>query len=243
MSLVGRRLADEPVYLKEDRFRKPKELFKVVGKMISDTGFAPGSSLLEAGCATGEFLYYIKEQLPHFGHFYGFDISKKMIERARANVPGVAFSIDSVLDKKISKKYQCDVVVCLGVLSIFDDIEKPLKNLLSCVKRNGIIFIMSIFNDDPIDVLMRYRRVGRRAGEWETGWNIVSLATVGSLLRKTGYRLKWSCQPFRLPFPMKKRPEDPMRAWTISTRDNPHQPINGACQLVNLQILKIQRIG
>jgi SAM-dependent methyltransferase len=241
MSFRGKRIADDPIYLSKNRYNRPKEIFKAVGKIIADMD-TPGSTLLDVGCATGEFLYYIKRRLSHFGDFYGFDVSKKMIKKAREHVRGVKFSINSILNPKISSRYRCDVVTCMGVLSIFDNIERPLKNLLSCLQKNGLLVIVGIFNDDPIDVLMRYRRTNNQTCIWETGWNIFSVVTVESILKKTGHQLKWSWYPFRFPFPIKKMPQDPMRSWTVATSIDPHQQINGACQLLNFKILKIQKM-
>lgn len=242
MDINGKRIADEGIYLNEDRYDKPKEYFKLLSKLISERAYPAPSSLLDVGCATGELLYYLKQTEPHISNFFGMDISKEMIIQASKCVPGVEFSIGSVLDEKLFRQRRYNIVTCIGVLSIFDDFAQPLKNLLSCVRDNGSVYIFSSFNDDPIDLIMRYRRSNLPNNCWETGWNIFSRNTVEDLLSKSGYELKWSWHKFRIPFAIKKRESDPMRTWTIAMEDNPYQIVNGACQMLNTQMLDIHVI-
>ena len=240
--IAGRRIADDDVYLNENRYEKPKELFKVLGRHISDANFRHGATLLDAGCATGEFLYYIRKILPDFGPFSGMDISEKMVEHARKHVPGIEFSVGSILDEEFFKNRHYDLITCIGTIFIFDDFEKPIKNLLSCVQKGGRVLISGIFNDDPIDVIMRYRRADSRGLAWEKGWNVLSCHTAENILKNSGHQIEWTWHPFRLPFALKKRPEDPMRQWTVSTEHDPFQQVNGAGQIVNTKILNIRMI-
>ena len=238
--LQGTRIADDPIYLNENRYDNPKEMFKVLGKYITEAQFPSGAALLDVGCATGEFLYYSKKILPTFAKFAGLDPSPDMIKHAKTHVSGVDFFVGSAVDDSIFSKREYNVVTCIGVMSIFDDFESPLRNLLSCVKENGLILITGPFNDDPIDIITRYRRADSPQKGWELGWNIFSKNSIEKMLQKSGYQLRWVWRPFRLPFALKKRPHDPMRTWTISANENPHQLVNGACQLLNMQTLSIQ---
>ena len=239
MSIKGKRVADEAIYLNENRYDRPKEIFKYIGDIIKESDYPEGSKLLDAGCATGELIYYLKQILPNFGSFHGMDISENLIALARKRVKNVQFFTGSILKDKSFKKCHYDVVICSGVISIFDELEKPMSNLLSCVRKGGSVLIAGGFNDDPIDVIMRYRRANKPSEEWETGWNIFSRCTIEDILKNSGYKLKWNWYDFRLPFKIIKNSGDPMRCWTIATSGDPYQQVNGACQMINYKVLKI----
>jgi len=227
-------------YLKDKDYDNPKEYFKAVGEILSKLNYPAGSRLLDVGCATGKLLYYLKEILPEFTHLEGMDVSKVMIKEANRRVPGVKFFIGSVMDKKALKKKTYDVVTCCGVLQIFDDIKAVLDNLVSCVRDGGTIIVFNAFNDDPVDVLMRYRRVDGQDNSWKRGLNMFSRQTIEDILSESRYRLRWKWHKFHMPFAIKKDQGDPMRAWTISTALDPHQQVNGASQLCNFKILCIK---
>lgn len=243
MIIDAKRLADEPVYLNENRYDTPKEIFKEAGRIIKEADYPAGSALLDIGCATGELLCYFKRTMKNFTYFCGMDISEAMINKARKHVPGVNFLAGSLLNDKLFSERRYDVVVCIGVTCIFDDIEAPIKNILACVRKGGLALIATAFNDDPIDVVMRYRKVSTSSDSvWERGWNIFSCSTVEGVLRKSSHRIEYSWEQFRMPFALEKRPDDPMRAWTIETKGDPYQQVNGACQLLNFKILKVRLI-
>ena len=52
-----RRTHDQHVYLGEDRYDEPKEIFKVLAGLAKYTGaLREGTTVCDFGCATGEFL-------------------------------------------------------------------------------------------------------------------------------------------------------------------------------------------
>lgn len=235
----GKRIADEPVYLKETDYSKPKEIFKFMGELIPRQYYI-GSSVLDAGCATGHFLHYLST-IMEGADLSGIDISYRMISYAREHVPEAKFRVGSILNKR-SLGGEYDVVVCGGVISLLDDPLRPFKNLLSCVKKDGILLVSSVFNDDPIDVVMRYRRVGSRNDFWEKGWNIFSRKTIDRILASSGHKLEWEWHCFKMPFSINKKSDDPMRSWTIAAGKNRHQLVNGACQLMYMRTLRVHML-
>jgi len=232
----GKRLADEGIYLNEDRYEKPKELFKFIADILGDDEKMKGT-LLDVGCATGELVYYLKNK--RFGDlsYTGIDVSQKMIEQAQENIPGARFLVQSILDGQFFQEEKFDYVVCSGVLSIFDDLEPPFLNLLSCTKPGGKIIIHTNFNERPIDVLMRYKPSQDK--EWQTGWNIFSKSSYESILSKSGREFSVEWHDFRMPFDIPET-DDPMRCWTIKTEKNPRQEVNGACQILDKKVLEIK---
>lgn len=243
MSLTGDRIADDPIYLNEDRSAEPKEIFKFVRDAIAADERGPGTKLCDVGCATGEFLDFLSRCFSDFS-LYGLDVSAPMIADASKRFPKISFRVASAIDPSAFTEPEYDVTTSIGVLSCFDaeDAETMIRNLVACTRDGGSVFLSSKFNPDPVDVLMRYRRAGQDAAEqWETGWNIYSQSTVDGLLASSQRDLSWSWKPFRLPFALPKR-DDPMRAWTMETAEDPNQQINGACQLLYFDLLHI-RVG
>lgn len=237
---VGKRIADDPIYLSEDRYEKPKELFKFLASLIDDLAPRTGAALLDVGCATGELIYFLRHALPGFGRFAGVDVSPRLIAAAQKALPDVDFRVGSVLDPAVFIGRKFDVVTCSGVLSCLDDPAPVLQNLLAGTAPGGAVLIYSPFNDDPVDVVMRYRRADRDDSDaWEKGWNIFSCATMERLLRSSGYPVSWDWHPFEMPFALNRRLEDPMRTWTVRTEAKPCQTVNGACQLIDGKVLRI----
>lgn len=231
--------SDEAIYLTESRYGEPKEIFKRIADMMaSDHQIAP-ASVIDVGCATGEFLHYLSSRLPEC-KLTGYDLSALMIEKARTALPNSEFEVGSVVNKKFFEHRRFETATCIGVLCFLDEAADFMNNILSCVQEGGMVYIASEFNDDPVDVVMRYRRGGLSNPDgWMAGWNVFSVQTIEDLLRSYSGELNWTWTPFNMPFKLEKR-DDPMRAWTIKTESNPIQMINGACQILNWKILQIK---
>ena len=71
------------IYINEQYYDNPKELWKFIGKLIEQK-MAKNSSqdLLDVGCARGEFIYYLKNTL-NFNKIVGFDYSQTLLEMAK----------------------------------------------------------------------------------------------------------------------------------------------------------------
>ena len=234
------RKADTQIYLNENRYNKPKESFKEIAKILHQKLHTKEDILfLDVGCATGEFIWFNSSQFPK-ARFFGLEINPEIIQAAKSKMPKFEFVVGSILDDNIFKKESFDVITCAGVLSIFDDQTKPIKNLISWLKPGGHLVIYTIINEDPVDLITRYRNVSNSLEPWESGWNIFSKKTFENIFTSIDPNLKCEWKKFKLPFALPKR-DDPMRTWTISTENDPFQLINGACQLINGAILYVQK--
>ncbi len=238
MSTEDVRLADEAIYLDEDRYQKPKEVFRLLGDMIESEARNAPCRVLDIGCATGELIYYLSTRFPTF-EFVGIDVVETLIDRARRQMPEATFMAGSILDETLFTERAYDIVICNGVLGIFDDIDIPVGNLLSGLRDTGTLYISNPFNDNPIDVRTLYRPSDDNAGPWQRGWNIHSKSTLERFLEAHQHKLSWKWEPFKMPYALEKK-KDPMRAWTISTEKDPHQRINGACQLLKVSTIQIR---
>jgi ubiquinone/menaquinone biosynthesis C-methylase UbiE len=243
--IENHRIADNSIYLNENRSKEPKQIFKYMGQILS-FGLKPSyQTLLDVGCATGDFIDFLNHEFPHL-RTSGLDVSEPMIKEAQSRIPNSKFVVQSLLEADYFDKNQFDVVVSCGVVTIFDDIAVPLTHILKSMKPGGLALICSLINPEPVDVLMRYRRANTEGDNapWESGWNVFSEMTHEKVMRKyqetSGQKLEWKFYPFRMPMAIPKRP-DPMRSWTIRTDDDPFQTINGANQILNHQVLQIRK--
>ena len=227
----------EDIYLHEDRYNKPKEMFKHIDSLVATKKVDSSTQWLDVGCATGEFLFYLEKTHPIVS-CTGIDISEPMIEKARQNIPNREFICGDIFDLPSSLNQQYDIVTCTGVLQIFDELEMPIKNLVEAVRPGGLLIITGIFNTHDVDVRMRHRRNGRH-GIWESGWNLYSTNTFESYLDNIHHVAKYDWHDFRMPFKLVEGP-DPMRTWTIQTEDDPHQLVNGAGQVLYVKSCRIQ---
>lgn len=225
------RVADENIYLNENRYKKPKEVHKRIIDLIEKFIDKNHKSILDCATATGELIFFLNRIYPD-KRFLGFDISESMIEKAKEKVPNAEFFVQDIQKnyKDWLKKPKSNVVIASGILCIFDDYRAVLDNILSCATYNGIIIIRTIVNPDPIDVVMRYRRSNNN--EWESGWNILSKETLENYLKEKEYIRSFEWDDYQLPIKMEKNISDPMRAHS-KIIDGENILVNGACQILN----------
>ena len=234
----GQRLADDNIYLQDDRYHKPKESFKLLAKRIMALP-ASGTPLdiLDVGCATGELLFHLAYALGPNHKYSGVDVSSAMLTAAKTMVPAADFSeLDISVDTgNLGPAY--DVVICYGVLGIFDDVTVPLRNLLKLCKPGGVVMAFSDLNDSNIDLISRYRRVGEANAPWETGWNIFSKKTIESIVLNAAPKCRINYIDFEMPFDIPMN-NDPMRNWTVKI-DGRRLCTNGAGLIMRERLIEI----
>jgi len=102
----------------------------------------PHETILDFGCGTGRLRQFIE------GHYYGFDWSPAMRERARADQAGY----DAVILDELAADYRFDHVVCIGTFNLKADWSKAqtwdtLKDLWKHVERTLTVCLYR--GDDP----------------------------------------------------------------------------------------------
>jgi len=88
----SQRLADDNIYLQEDRFHKPKEIHKLIAQRLLALHGAKGAlDILDVRCATGELLFHLAQVLRRNHKFSGADASSKMLTVAKTMLPAADF--------------------------------------------------------------------------------------------------------------------------------------------------------
>ncbi len=233
---------NNPVYSGNAEYDNPKESFKEVTRIIQSRFGNASISLVDVGCASGAFLFYATKQL-RVARSAGVDISDTHLEQAKRYMPDTGFFVDSILSLDSLAGQTFDVCTCLGTLAIFDDLDVPLKNLLSLVRVGGRMYVHDLFNDDPVDVIMRYRLASASDdSDWLAGFNVRSKVTYEKLIRRYAPTAEIHWHNFSMPFPISRR-DDPLRAWTIRTEEREHQIVVGTGQMLNFKILEVHKLA
>jgi len=237
-----RRTHDQAIYLAEDRYDDPKEIFKMLGDHVHQVGAPrPGQVVCDFGCAAGEWLSYLCRRFPG-PRYAGYDVVPALLERARGRVPGATFHQGSVLDRMLLPEASVDWAFMVGVHPIFDAFEPSLSNLLWWTRPGGRISILGPFNPFPIDVWVTYRLIDDPDPDHrEPGWNLFSKASLARYLDRAVGPGRYTFLPWELPCDLPHHPDDPVRTWTVQDRDGRRLLINGLGLLRRLELLEITR--
>ena len=239
-----RRTHDKALYLKENRYEKPKAVFlQMIDLVAASQVVQSGSIVCDFGCAAGELSYALRKRFPAASH-QGYDVVPELIEKARAAVPGVDFAVGDVLDRSLRPPASVDVAFMTGVHSIFDDFRPCFSNLLHWTRPGGRIYVCGLFNPSAVDVWISYRLADEADAEFrESGWNLFSKRSVGRYLDEAAGAGSYRFIPVELPFDLPPHPDDPLRTWTFRDSEGRRLFTNGLSILCPLGILEISLEG
>lgn len=227
-------------YMDENRFNEPKEMFKFISNnAFNQVEKHSGLSICDFGCATGEFLYYIRNILPN-ASLEGVDVMPSLLEIATRFVPTAKFHEGSVLNSNFRENNQYDKSFLIGVHSIFDEFETCFNNLIKWTKQGGNIYIAGMFNPFPVDVLIKYKESKNYESDiYESGWNIFSQQSVSRFLNENKKVKSFVFKNFDISINL-PRQADPIRSWTIRDYKDKRFIINGLCLLQPHYLLEIK---
>lgn len=223
-------------YLKEDRKNTPKEYFKFIVKHTDDV-LSSASSMVDIGCATGDFLSYLSGLYPE-AKLSGLDVMDELLEHARREVPGVTFENANIYTGEHLPKETYDVIFLNGVHSIFDDLKPWITNLLSLCSENGRVYVFGNFNPSDVDLLVKARySTLDESKPWQLGFNLWSKKTMELYLDEIGADYRF--YDFEIGIDLGKHPDDPFRSWTFKAAEDKRMIVNGTQILRNLSLLEI----
>ena len=236
--MKSKRLHDH-IYLKENRYKDTKEMFKFIDKEAFEKKAKNNKEdICDFGCAAGEFLYFLRNKYLN-KNFTGVDVRADLLSKAKKIVKNVKFIKGSVLNKNLLKKTKFDKVFLIGVHPIFENFEKFFSNLIYWTKPKGEIFICDMFNPYPVDVLIKYKlSKNYKSKILETGWNIFSEKSVEEFLKKKSVVKNFKFKKFEMPFDLRPQ-KDPIRSWTIKSKKR-RLMINGLSIIQPQTLLRIK---
>jgi SAM-dependent methyltransferase len=199
------------------------ERFHFLADLIAERLPDPGS-LLDIGCAKGEFIFHLRERFPAC-RFAGLEYSTRLLELARSEprLEGVDFVQGDAASFELGRQF--DVVVMAGVLSTFDDFAPPLERMVHHLAPGGYGYVFGGFTSADVDVIVRYRNNAMGSREWSSGLNMFSLNTIRAALEPAASSIRH--HEFRIAQPL-ARSEDPVKSFTITTESGDRLIVNGA---------------
>jgi ubiquinone/menaquinone biosynthesis C-methylase UbiE len=219
-------------------YKKPRELFKFIANIIEmGLNDVTDFSILDVGCAKGEFLYYLSKRFSAYKpSLCGVDFSKALIECAKKfhGLDSTELLLDNAETFAIRKKF--DIITATGIISFFDDYSPFLENLFRHLKPNGVVIITNGFSTSNYDVYVKFRKFNQKAKTPESGWNQHSINGINDYVSKADKKL--ITHKFELPFTLSKQ-DDLLRSWTIETNEG-QKFVNGLNQIWNLWSLEIK---
>ena len=201
----------DKIYLKTGRYKKPKEAFKLLYKILKKRlSKTKNYELLDVGCANGELLFFLNEKFSNI-KFYGVDIRNDLIKLARKKLPSYIYlkKFDYKQKQSLNKKF--DIILCSGVIGIFDNLDIFFKNIKKNMKKNSILFLFGDFNEYDFDIIRTYKDLNSKITNYQSGWNIWSIKTIKKYFKKK----KIVKHPFVIKFDVKQNKKDLIRTWTI----------------------------
>jgi 2-polyprenyl-3-methyl-5-hydroxy-6-metoxy-1,4-benzoquinol methylase len=209
-------------YIKEDHSSEPKEYFKESLKFIGPKLNIKNSSILDIGCAAGDFLRFVDRQYLDV-NCHGLDAFPHLLAEAQKRVPNAQFHLRDMNSAELPNlNEQFDVVTMLGVLSIFST-ENWIDNFASLIKPGGMGLIFGMINPFPYDVFVRLRN---QSGQDEYGWNSWSADTLKSRFNAKGFSSE--IEFWKPELSISYRPTEPLRSWTTDLKDGSVMITNGS---------------
>lgn len=144
-----------------NKIYETKNEVRLLNRFKSSAG---AKTLMEVGCATGEFFRYIRAKHPSF-KYVGFDISPPAIEKAKNKYPETPFFVSS--EDVLSTKQHCanpDIVFCKDVVLHQNRPFEFLRNIVSLPKE--AIFLRIRTRDQGATVLDPEQSCQRHYDTW-----------------------------------------------------------------------------
>ena len=175
-------------YLNLKRLKKPKDDFFTCLKIIKKEIKTKNNSILDVGCANGEFLHFLKNNLKN-NNYFGLDTNKKFLKIAKKNF----FLKDVIFIKKdlfkFKSKDKFDLVICMGVSHLLKDIKKLIQKLISLTNKNGFLIVDGFFNKYDIDTITYYKDYSLKQKKiWKCDFNQFSKKNLITFLKKKKYK-------------------------------------------------------
>ena len=135
---------------------------------------------------------------------------------------------------KINYNEKFDIIICNGVISILNELKNFRKNILKLLKKNGKLYLGSIFNEYNYNVFTQYEDIKNQPKILQTGWNIWSVETLRRLFKNKKIKINryFSSKNFT------KNKSDLIRSWTIKINGKRYFT-NAIMQIQNKILLKI----
>ena len=226
-------------YLKDDRYKNPKEVHKFILERIKE--LYKNDSKIKAcdlGCGNGDLLYLIKQNFPYWD-LAGYDYTNEFIDYAKAfkGLENVRFFQNDLF--KVKEKY--DIVISDGVTDIFPDIEKTINKYLDICNSGGHIITTGMFNKFDIEVRLQYcdNSNPETKGVWREDWCQHSRSFIIELFKDKVKKIDFI--DVIMDKNLSYNPKMPIIQWTFRDSDGRNIITNGTNIFLNKTLLIITK--
>ncbi len=229
----------------EDRLNNTKENFKLASRLISKYIQNKNITLLDVGCANGEFAYSLfndktnSDIKARIKSCIGIDLTAKFIENARSlDLESCTFICADLFEYEPPSKEQFDVVTCFGTVPIFKDPTIILEKLISFLSPKGVLICDGLFNEHEISVNIEFMDNSSEVtkGVWRSDFNQHGRGWVSEILNAKGYECEYIKEPFKVK--LDKIEGNPnIVNWTEELKDGNLIIVNGTNLIVNPTML------
>jgi len=169
--------------------------------------------VVDVGFGNGNLMNLIKNNFSRW-ECIGLDSNIKLIKFAKKKYPKFDFYKFDLMKSKIAKYCKGDLIICVGVVQIFDDLKKCVDRLIKLANKNSKIYIISIFNPFGVDLFTRYKFVGDKT--MQLGWNQHSILSLKNCLLENKRVKKININKIKFPKSLKvKKTTDFMKYMTV----------------------------
>ena len=211
MTLIKKKRLHDEIYLKSNRYKKPKESFKLLYKILKKKlSNNKNYRLLDVGCANGELLFFLHQKFSNI-EFCGIDVRNDLIKLAKKKCSSDIYfkRLDYTQNQNFNKKF--DIIISSGVIGIFDNLDIFFKNIKKNMRKKTTLFLFSNFNNYDFDIFSAYKDLNSKNNNYQSGWNIWSIKTIQKYFKKK----KIIKHLFNIKFDVRQNKKDLVRTWTI----------------------------
>ena len=228
----------------QNRYQTPKKTFKISHQIIKKKFKNKNIELLDVGSAECAFSFYLSQKNKKTS-VTNLEYDNKLVQLSKKNFPNFKIIRGDINSCKKIKTNSFNVITCLGVMSIFDDFRPSLNEMIRMCKKSGLIIINNMWNSFPIDLNIKIRRSSSVKKDnymnWESGWNMISVATMSKYLDEHKKVKKFTFRNWHMDIDLKKKNSNLMRAWTIKNSKNQRVHFNGIGREIDKKFLIIEK--
>ena len=231
------------IYL-EDRYESPKWVFKMsLGMLDEHFGAATPLTLLDVGTAEAALPNYLLKVRPRY-KITGVEHDPMLVKLANKKVPGCRTVQGDANNLSAFEDRSFQSVICIGVISIFDDYRPAMHEMLRVVADGGLVLVQNFWNAFPVDLIIKTRHATpgpqKDFDNWEAGWNMISIATMSAFLDHHPRVASYDFSKVVLPYDIPARPDNLIRSWTNMGADGERYHMNGIGRLLDKRLLRIR---
>ena len=185
--------------------------------------------LMDAGCANGEFIYFLSKKYPSMRKV-GVDLTESFIKVANElNIKNSNFISDDLFEYSNKNKNKFDIVTSFSVIQIFKEPDAILKCLFSMLKPGGLLIAHGCFNPYNVSVNIRFKddSIPQTKGVWRSDFNQHSYLSIEE--NATLYSDSWEIKEFDFNADIPKKEGAPaINNWTETLSNGKRIIVNGA---------------